>query len=86
MVLILSEFVPVSGLGVILLDSMSQAAQEFLRNPPKGSKTRAAMDFGIDLSLVYENLLLTPEQRLRKTEATRASTLWLDEIRAKRTS
>jgi hypothetical protein len=65
---------------------MNQAAREFLRNPPEGSKTRAALDFGIDLTLVCQNLLLTPEQRLKKTEATRASTLWLDRIRAKRKS
>jgi hypothetical protein len=65
---------------------MNQAAREHLRNPPEGSKTRLALDFGIDLSLVYENLLLTPEQRLKKTEATRASALWLDQIRAKRNS
>ena len=52
-------------------------------NPPPGSKTRAAIDFGIDLTLVYQNLHLTPEQRLSKTEATRVSVLWLDEMRAK---
>ena len=32
------------------------------------SKVQEAKDFGIDVSLLYENLKLTPAQRIRKHE------------------
>jgi hypothetical protein len=39
--------------------------RELIANPPPGSKLEEAKRFGIDLTLLYENLKLTPEQRLR---------------------
>ena len=43
-------------------------AEEWLRNPPLGSRAVAAREFGIDLTLLIENLRLTPEERLRNLE------------------
>jgi hypothetical protein len=43
-------------------------AEEWLRNPPPGSRAEAARKYGIDLSLVIEQLRLTPLERLRKLE------------------
>ncbi|MDQ6941334.1 MAG: hypothetical protein M3169_02330 [Candidatus Eremiobacteraeota bacterium] len=43
---------------------MKEATREFLRNPPPGSKTRAALDFGIDFTLTAnrpKDLLVLPE-------------------------
>jgi hypothetical protein len=44
-------------------------AEEWLRNPPHGSRAAAARDFGIDLTLLIENLRCTPEERLRHLES-----------------
>ena len=43
--------------------------EERLRNPKPGSACAAARDFGIDLTLVIENLRLTPEERIRELDA-----------------
>ena len=40
--------------------------EDSLRNPGPG--TAAARDFGIDLTLVIEQLRLTPEQRIRRLD------------------
>ncbi|BDC51915.1 hypothetical protein F183_A42300 [Bryobacterales bacterium F-183] len=40
-----------------------ERALERLRNPAPGSKIEAARDFGIDLTLLMENLKLSPAQR-----------------------
>jgi hypothetical protein len=37
---------------------------EYLLDPPPGSKAAKAKEFGIDLTLLIENLRLTPEERL----------------------
>lgn len=37
---------------------------ELLRNPRPGSKVAAAKEFGIDLSLTFEQLKKTPQQRV----------------------
>lgn len=48
---------------------MNKATREFLRNPPQGSKTRAALDFGIDLTLTTRNMFaLTPGERLDRMQ------------------
>jgi hypothetical protein len=39
---------------------------ELITNPPPGSKLAAAKEFGIDLTLLLENLALTPTERLQK--------------------
>jgi hypothetical protein len=43
-------------------------AEAWLRNPPPGSRAAAARDFGIDLTLLIENLRLTPDERASKLE------------------
>jgi hypothetical protein len=39
---------------------------DWLSTPPAGSKTEAARNFGVDLSLLASNLRLTPAERLRR--------------------
>jgi pheromone shutdown protein TraB len=41
-------------------------AHELITNPPPGSDIAAAKEYGIDLTLLVENLDLTVAQRLRK--------------------
>lgn len=41
-------------------------AEERLRHPAPGSRIEAARDFGIDLTLVIEQLRLTPAERAEK--------------------
>lgn len=48
---------------------MSRTPEEKLLNPRPGSKIAAARDFGIDLTLLVENLRLTPAQRVKKNDA-----------------
>lgn len=38
---------------------------ELINNPPPGSKLAAAKEYGIDLTLLVENLSWTPTERLR---------------------
>ena len=47
---------------------MDRTREEKLLDPKPGSKIAAARDYGIDLSLVVENLKLTPAERLRRNE------------------
>ena len=47
---------------------MSRTPEEKLLNPRPGSKIAAARDFGIDLTLIVENLRLSPEQRIQKLQ------------------
>ncbi len=42
-----------------------QLGIELINNPPPGSKLAAAKEYGIDLSLLLENLALTPTERLQ---------------------
>ena len=46
-----------------------ERAAEKLRNPAPGSRIEAAQKFGIDLTLLIEQLRLTPEERVRKLQA-----------------
>jgi hypothetical protein len=41
-------------------------AYDLITNPPPGSAIAAAKEYGIDLTLLVENLDLTVAQRLRK--------------------
>jgi len=43
-----------------------------ITNPPPGSKLAAAKEFGLDLTLLLENLALTPTERLQKAFAVAA--------------
>lgn len=40
-----------------------------IADPPPGSKIEAARDFGVDLTLLVQNLALTPDERVRKMES-----------------
>ena len=42
---------------------------ERLRHPRPGSRIEAAQRFGVDLSLLIEQLALTPEERVRRMHA-----------------
>ena len=53
-------------------------AEQRLRDPAPGSRIEAARDYGIDLTLLIEQLRLTPAERARKLE--RASTA-LEQVR-----
>ena len=50
-----------------------RTAEEKLRNPHPGSKIAEARDFGIDLTMIVENLRLTPQQRLEKLQSAMIS-------------
>lgn len=58
-------------------------AYELITNPPPGSKLAEAKAYGIDLTLLYENLALTPDQRARNLEKGAASLRALRETGAK---
>jgi hypothetical protein len=45
-------------------------AEHRLLNPVPGSRIAAAKSYGIDLTLLVEQLRLTPDERVRKLEAT----------------
>jgi len=53
-------------------------AEESLLHPASGSRIEAARNYGVDLTLLVEQLRLTPDQRARKLEV--ASTA-LDRVR-----
>jgi hypothetical protein len=55
-----------------------------LRNPAPGSRIEAAQKYGIDLTLLIEQLRLTPDQRVRKLEAATKSLEKLRGIARKR--
>ncbi len=44
--------------------------EELFRNPPPNSKTAEAKEFGVDLTLLFENLLLTPQERIDKLQSS----------------
>jgi hypothetical protein len=52
--------------------------EERLRNPKPGSRIEAAAKYGVDLTLLIEQLRLTPEERLRKLQT---ATLALESVR-----
>jgi hypothetical protein len=43
-------------------------AEALLRNPPPGSRIAAAKEYGIDLTLLIEQLRLSPAERVRQLE------------------
>ena len=47
---------------------MKRTPEEKLLNPKPGSKIAAAKEFGIDLTLLVENLRLTPDHRVRNLQ------------------
>jgi hypothetical protein len=47
---------------------MRSETENYFLNPPPGSAAERAAEFGIDLTLILENLRLTPEERIRKLD------------------
>jgi hypothetical protein len=47
---------------------MIHNVEEHLLNPPPGSAAARARDFGVDLTLLIQNLKLTPTERLRQLQ------------------
>jgi len=45
-------------------------AENLLRHPRPGSRIEAAKNYGVDLTLLIEQLRLTPAERARKLETT----------------
>ena len=44
-------------------------AEERLRNPPAGGRIEAAREYGVDLTLLMQNLRLSPAERAQQMEA-----------------
>jgi hypothetical protein len=57
-------------------------AWELINNPPPGSKLAEAKEYGIDLTLLVENLKLTVTGRLQKLEA---AATFLRKVRSSKT-
>lgn len=51
---------------------------ELFRNPLPGSKTADAKEFGVDLSLLFRWLKLSPQERI---EEARVRMVFLDEVK-----
>ena len=60
---------------------LSERMKNFLANPPPGSKSREALEFGIDLSLTTRRLEMTVEERLADIGPKMD---WLKSLRAAR--
>lgn len=48
-----------------MTEEQAKLAYELITNPPAGSKIAEAKEWGVDLTLLYENLKLTPTERAR---------------------
>ena len=48
---------------------MKRSPIEKLLEPVPGGKIASVRDYGLDLTLIAENMKLSPEQRLRKLQA-----------------
>jgi len=44
-------------------------AEGCLLHPPRGGRIEAAKNYGVDLTLIVEQLRLTPAERVRKLES-----------------
>ncbi len=47
---------------------MKRSAREKLLDPKPGSKIAEARDFGIDLTMLAENLRFTPAERIKRND------------------
>ena len=61
---------------------MNSKAENYLLNPPVGSKAAEAVAYGIDLTLVVENLRLTPAERIKRLQTELSG---IDEIKGELT-
>ncbi len=57
---------------------MNDKELEIFLNPPPGSKLAAAKEFGVDLTLLAENLRLNPQERIDKLQGAMR---FLNEVR-----
>jgi hypothetical protein len=55
------------------MSSRGNKRYSLLLHPKPGTAAAAARDFGIDLTLAYENLKLSPEERVRRLDNFRDS-------------
>ena len=53
-------------------------AEHCLLHPPRGSRIEVARDYGIDVTLLIEQLRLTPAERARKLES---ASMALEQVR-----
>jgi hypothetical protein len=65
---------------------MKRTREQKLLNPIRGGRIAQARDFGIDLTLLVENLRLTPAERLKSNDAAINDLIKFDDAmkRAKR--
>ena len=50
------------------MQKLDPKIEQWLLNPPAGSKAAAAKEFGVDLTLLLRNLRLTPQERIEKLQ------------------
>ena len=62
-------------------DQFERAADK-LRHPKPGGRTQAAVQFGIDTTLLIEQLRLTPAERVKKLEAAASQSGGRTRVRA----
>lgn len=62
---------------------MKRTIEEKLLNPKPGSKVAAAKEFGIDLTLLFRQLRLTPQERLDELQSAMESMEGLSKARRK---
>ena len=58
---------------------MKRTREEKLLNPAPGSKIAVAMEYGIDLTQIVENLRMTPADRIRANDQAVNSVLKFEE-------
>lgn len=58
---------------------MNRTARERLLDPKPGSKIAEARDFGIDLTMLAENLRYTPAERIKRNDQAANSMLKFEE-------
>lgn len=51
------------------VDEQFARAEKRLRNPGRGSRIEAAKRYGVDLTLLIEQLRLSPEERVRRAHS-----------------
>ncbi len=52
---------------------LNPKVEEWLLNPPPGSKAAAAKEFGVDLTLLIGTLRMTPTERLKELQVSMES-------------
>lgn len=53
-----------------MTEEQAKLAYELITNPPPGSKLAEAKEWGVDLTLLYENLQRTPSERAHSFAST----------------